>query len=85
MRSLAISEKVHDPDHPHVASILNNWVVLLCAQVIDGKTIEFLAKLAGSTVVGESLFHDEVPLLVLHVAMTGCVLERWHSLRRTEI
>ena len=32
-RSLAIKEKVYGPDHPHVATGLNNWALLLCKQV----------------------------------------------------
>ncbi|CAN0192932.1 unnamed protein product, partial [Ectocarpus sp. 12 AP-2014] len=32
-RSLAIDEKVYGPDHPEVATDLNNWAALLEAQV----------------------------------------------------
>ena len=32
-RSLAIDEKVYGPDHPEVATDLNNWAVLLEKQV----------------------------------------------------
>ena len=32
-RSLAIDEKVYGPDHPSVATDLNNWALLLEAQV----------------------------------------------------
>ncbi|CAM9827635.1 unnamed protein product, partial [Ectocarpus fasciculatus] len=32
-RSLAIDEKVYGPDHPAVATVLNNWAGLLEKQV----------------------------------------------------
>ena len=32
-RSLAIDEKIYGPDHPEVATDLNNWACLLESQV----------------------------------------------------
>lgn len=77
VRSLAIYEKVYGPDHPDVATCLNNLAMLVEQQVVGFS--KFRAICAESTFVGESIVHVEGNL----GAFTACLEERRRCVRRT--